>query len=67
MGTFSDRQRSHFLVRHFYGDDDDTPLEGEICVVVLQFPYVFRKFRLVAVFYLVWLLYPVLNSPSEAP
>ena len=46
MATFSDRQRSHFLVPHLYGDANDAMLHLRMkFVVVLQFPYIFGKVK----------------------
>ena len=71
MATFSDRQRSHFMVPHLYGDANDAMLYLRMKFVLLSFS--FHIYLESSVQYLldlkdlVWLLYRVLNSPSEAP
>ena len=73
MATFSDRQRSHFLVPHLYGDANDAMLHLRMKLVLLSFSFHIYLESSDSLQYLldlkdlVWLLYRVLNSPSEAP
>ena len=73
MATFSDRQRSHFLVLPLYGDVNDAMLHLRMKFVLLSFSfhiYLESSDSLQYLFDLedlVWLLYQVLNSHSEAP
>ena len=69
MATFSDRQRSP----HLYGDVNDAMLHLRMKFVLLSFSFHIYLESSDSLQYLldlkdlVWLLYRVLNSPSEAP
>ena len=73
MATFSDRQKSHFLVPHLYGDANAAMLHLRMKFVLLSSSFHIYLVSSDSLQYLldlkdlVWLLYRVLNSPSEAP
>ena len=71
--SFSDKQRSHLLVPHLYGDAWAAILHFMLCLILLSFRFQMNFDSSVSLRYLVclndlvWLLYLDLNSLSDAP